>query len=99
LWEVLYAIGYPTPPLYTVELYEEHWVPRYRVWLTLESHPLQPGWSSLDSETVGFRADDTIEVVALKALMTFCGYHPLEMMMHPLGLFLAEKRDVPMWCN
>jgi hypothetical protein len=31
--------------------------------------------------------------------MTFCGYHPLEMLKHPLGLFPAEKRDDPMWCN
>jgi hypothetical protein len=50
-------------------------------------------------ETVGFRANDTTEVAVLKALTTFCGYHPLEMMMHPLGLFPAEKRDDPMWCN
>jgi hypothetical protein len=35
----------------------------------------------------------------LKAQTTFCGYHPLEMVMHPLGLFPAEKRDDPMWCN
>jgi hypothetical protein len=82
-----------------VQLYEEHRVPRCRVWLTLESHPLQHGWCSLDSKTVGFRADDTTEAIALKALMTFCGYHPLEMMMHPLGLFPVEKRDDPMWCN
>jgi hypothetical protein len=99
LWEVLCSASYPTPPLYTVQLYEEHRVPRCRVWLTLESHPLQPVWHSLDTETVWFRADNTTEVVALKALTTFCGYHPLEMMMHPLGLFHAEKRDDPMWCN
>jgi hypothetical protein len=74
-------------------------VPCCRVWPTLESHPLQPGWRSLDSETVGFGADDTTEVVALKALTTFYGYHSLEMMMHPLGLFPAKKRDDPMWCN
>ena len=28
LWEVLNSAGYPTPPLYTVQLYEEHRVPR-----------------------------------------------------------------------
>jgi hypothetical protein len=28
LWEVLNSNGYPTPPLYTVQLYEEHQVPR-----------------------------------------------------------------------
>jgi hypothetical protein len=27
LWEVLNSAGYPTPPLYTVQLYEEHRVP------------------------------------------------------------------------
>jgi hypothetical protein len=85
--------------MYTVQLYEEHRVPRCRVWLTLESHPLQREWCSLDSETIRFRADGTTEATTLKALMTFCGYHPLEMMMHPLGLFPAEKRDDPMCCN
>jgi uncharacterized coiled-coil protein SlyX len=35
----------------------------------------------------------------MKTLTTFCGYHPLEMVMHPLGLFPAEKKDDPMWCN
>jgi hypothetical protein len=28
LWEVLNSAGYPMPPLYTVQLYEEHRVPR-----------------------------------------------------------------------
>jgi hypothetical protein len=61
----------------------------------LEAHPLQPGWHSLDSETIGFRTDDTTEAAAMKTLTSFCGYHPLEMVMHPLGLFPAEKRDDP----
>jgi hypothetical protein len=65
----------------------------------LEAHPLQPGWRSLDSETIGFRTDDTTEAAAMKTLTTFCGYQPLEMVMHPLGLFPAEKKDDPMWCN
>jgi hypothetical protein len=99
LWEVLYAAGYPTTPLYMVQLYEEQWVPGCRFWLTLEPHPLKSGLRSLDSETVGYRADDTTEAAALKALINFYGYHPLEMMMHPPGLFLAEKRDDPMWCD
>jgi hypothetical protein len=43
--------------------------------------------------------NDTTEAVAMKTLTTFCGYHPLEMLMHPLGLFPAEKKDDPMWCN
>jgi hypothetical protein len=74
-------------------------VPRCRVWLTLEAHPLQSGWCSLDSETIGFRADDTTEATTMKTLTTFYRHHPLEMIMHPLGLFPAKKRDDPMWCN
>jgi hypothetical protein len=74
-------------------------VPRCRVWLTLEVDPLQPGWRSIDSETIGFRADDTTKATAMKTLTTFYGYHLLEMVMHPLGLVPAEKRDDPMWSN
>jgi hypothetical protein len=99
LWKVPNSAGYPTSPLYTMQLYEEHRVPRCRVWLILEAHPLQPGWRSLDSEMIGFGTDDTTEAVAMKTLTTFCGYHPLEMVMHPLGLFSAEKKEDPMWCN
>jgi uncharacterized coiled-coil protein SlyX len=48
---------------------------------------------------IGFRTDDTTEAAAMKTLTTFCGYYPLEMVMHPLGLFPIEKKDDPMWCN
>jgi hypothetical protein len=63
----------------------------------LEPHPVQPGWRSLDSESFGFKADDTIEATALHVLTTFCGIHPLEMSTHLIGLFPAEKEDDPMW--
>jgi hypothetical protein len=79
----------------TMQLYEEHRVPRCRVWLTLEAHPLQPGWRSLDFEMIGFRTDDTTEAAAMKTLTTFCGYHPLEMVMHPLGLSVLRRRMTP----
>jgi hypothetical protein len=80
-----------------VQLFEEHWVPRCRVRMTLEPHPLQPGWRSLESESFGFRAEDTVESTALHVLTTFCGFHPLELSTHPIGLFPAEKDDDPMW--
>jgi hypothetical protein len=71
LWEVLQGAGYTTPPQYTVQLFEEHQVPRCRVRMTLEPHPLQPGWRLLDSEYFGYRAEDTIEAIALHGLTTF----------------------------
>jgi hypothetical protein len=40
-----------------------------------------------------------VRAAALKALTTFCGYHPLEMLMHPHGLFPTNKRDDLMWCD
>jgi hypothetical protein len=33
----------------------------------------------------------------MRALTTFYGFHPLEMLMHPLGLFPTEREDDPMW--
>jgi hypothetical protein len=65
--------------------------------MTLEPHPLQPGWRSLDSKSFGYRAEDTIEAIALHGLTTFCGFHPLELSTHPIGLFPVEKEDDPMW--
>jgi hypothetical protein len=65
--------------------------------MTLEPHPLQLGWRSLDSESFGYRAEDTMEAIALHGLTTFCGFHPLELSTHPIGLFPAEKEDDPMW--
>jgi hypothetical protein len=97
LWEVMQGAGYATPPQYAVQLFEEHRVPRCRVRMTLEPHTLQPGWCSLDSESFGFRAEDTIESTALHVLTTFCDFHPLELSTHPIGLFPAEKEDNPMW--
>jgi hypothetical protein len=97
LWEVLQGAGYTTPPQYAVQLFEEHRVPRCRVRMTLRPHPLQPGWRSLDSKSFGFRTDDTIAATTLHVLTTFCGFHPLEMSTHPIGLFPADKEDDPMW--
>jgi hypothetical protein len=51
----------------------------------------------LDSESFEYRAEDTIEAIALYGLTTFCGFHPLELSTHPNGLFPAEKEDNPMW--
>ena len=51
----------------------------------------------MDSETLGFRAHDTIEATTLHVLTTFYGFHPLDMVTHPIGLFPAEKEDDPMW--
>jgi uncharacterized coiled-coil protein SlyX len=97
LWEVLQRAGYTTPPQYVVQQFEKHRVPRCRVRMTLEPHPLQPGWRSLDSESFGYRTEDTIEAIALHGLTTFCGFHPLELSTHPIGLFPAEKEDGPIW--
>jgi hypothetical protein len=60
LWEVMQGAGYTTPPQYAVQLFEEHRVPRCRVRMTLEPHPLQLGWRSLDSESFEYRAEDTM---------------------------------------
>jgi hypothetical protein len=83
LWEILQGAGYTTPPQYAVQQFEKHRVPRCRVRMTLESF--------------GYRAEDTIEAIALHGLTTFYGFHPLELSTHPIGLFPAEREDDPMW--
>jgi hypothetical protein len=60
--------------------------------MTLEPHPLQPGSLSLDSESFGYRAEDTTEAIGLHGLTTFYGFHPLELSTHLIGLFPAKKR-------
>jgi hypothetical protein len=97
LWEVLQGVGYTIPPQYEVQLFEEHRVPHCRVRMTLEPHPLQPGWHSLDSESFSFWVDDTIESMAMHVLTIFYGFDPLEMLTHLIGLFPAEKENDPMW--
>jgi hypothetical protein len=72
LWEVLQGAGYMTPPQYAVQLFEKHRVPRCRVRMTLEPHPLQPGWHSLDSESFGYRAEDTMEAISLQGPSGAC---------------------------
>jgi hypothetical protein len=67
LWEVLQGVGYMTTPDYAVQLFEKHRVHRCRVRMTLEPHPLQPGWRSLDSESFGYMAEDTIEAIVSEA--------------------------------
>jgi hypothetical protein len=77
LWEVLQRAGYTTPPQYVVQLFEKHRVPHCRVRMTLEPHPLQPGWRSLDSESFGYRAKDTIEAIALTRADHLLWFSPL----------------------
>jgi hypothetical protein len=38
-----------------------------------------------------------MEAIDLHGLTTFCGFHPLELSTHPIGLFPVEKEDDPMW--
>lgn len=99
LWGVLRIGGYPKPPEYNIHQYEEHRVPHCRVQLALEPHPLHPGWRSLDTETIMFRANDMFEAAAMEALTTFCEYYPLEVATCPISLFPAIWDDDPLWGN
>jgi hypothetical protein len=92
LWEVLQGAGYTTPPQYAVQLFEKHRVPRCRVRMTLEPLPLQPGWRLLDSESFGYRVEDTIEAIALHGLTTFYGFTPWSYPLTPLVCSPRRRR-------
>lgn len=67
------------------------------MWLTLDPHPLHPGWRSLDVETIGFWDENMNEAATMWAPMTFCKYHPLNVLTRPIGLFPSIQGDDPMW--
>lgn len=99
LWTVLSASGYPHPPLYVGQEFEETGVLQCRVNMTIPQHPFHPEWPAIEIEAIGHRLLDTWETAALKALTTFCEQHPFEITAAPAGLFPAVHENDPLWLN
>jgi len=57
--------------------------------MTIPQHPFRAHWQPIEVEAYGYRFTDTIEVVALEAITTFCKQHPNEVAEYPIGLFPA----------
>ena len=56
--------------------YEERGVPRCQVHFVVVAHPSHPEWQPLEFKETCYRAADTQETTALRALIAFCAHHP-----------------------
>jgi hypothetical protein len=99
LWSVLSAVGYPNLPLYVGQEFMEMGVRRCRVCMTIPQHQLNPAWLAIETEVVRHRLIDSWEAIAMKALITFCEQHLLEVILAPARLFLAVSESDPLWLD
>ena len=98
LWELLSAAGYPQPPIYEGHDFVEHGVRRSSVTMVILQHP-HNGWGPIVTQAIGHRLLDTWETAALRALVTFCSQHPLEVVLFAFGLFPAHDPADPLWLD
>ena len=77
--------------------FEEMGVTRCQVNLILIVHPVHPEWPLLDIEAIGHRLADTWELAAIRALTTFCDWHPVVITLASIGLFLTVQGNDPRW--
>jgi hypothetical protein len=49
------------------------------------------------TQVIGLHLLDTWETTAMRALITFCSQHPLEVLLSAFGLFPAHDPVEPLW--
>ena len=96
VWELLSAAGYPQPPLYEGHDFVESGVRRCSVTMVIPQHPLN-GWEPIVTQAIGHYLLDTWETTAMKAMITFCSQHPLEVLLSAFRLFPAHDPTDPLW--
>jgi len=96
LWDLLSAAGYPQPPLYEGHDFVESGVHRCSVTMVIPQHPLS-GWEPIVTQVIGHRLLDIWEATAMRAMITFCSQHPLEVLVSAFGLFPAHDPADPLW--
>jgi len=99
LWEVMRDAGYPSPPHYVGEEFQEMGVARCRVRMTHAPHPFPAHRTSLELEVVGHHLLDTWELAAMKVLNKFCTGNHEATTLAPIGLFPAEQPNDPRWLS
>jgi hypothetical protein len=67
--------------------------------MTIPQHQLNPAWLAIETEVVRHRLIDSWEAIAMKALITFCEQHLLEVILAPARLFLAVSESDPLWLD
>ena len=96
LWELLSAAGYLQPPIYDGHEFVEDGVRRCSVTMVIPQHPLN-GWEPIVTQVIGHHLLDTWETTSMRAMITFCSQHPLEVLVSAFGLFPAHDPADPLW--
>jgi len=95
----LSAAGYPQPHLYEGHDFVEDGVRHCSVTMVIPQHPHNVGWAPIVTQVIGHRLLDTWETTAMRALITFCSQHPLEVLLSAFGLFPAHDPADPLWLD
>ena len=64
--------------------------------MVIPQHPLN-GWEPIVTQAIGHYLLDTWETTAMKAMITFCSQHPLEVLLSAFGLFPSHDPTDPLW--
>ena len=98
MWELFSVAGNPQPPLYEGHDFVENEVRRCSVTMVIPQRP-HNGWEPIVTQAIGHRLLDSWETTALRALVTFCSQHPLEVVLSAFGLFPAHDPADPVWLD
>jgi len=99
LWELLSVAGYPQPPLYEGHNFVEDGVRQCSVTMVIPQHPHNIEWAPIVTLVIGHRLLDTWETTALRALITFCSQHLLQVLLSAFRLFPAHDPADPLWLD
>jgi hypothetical protein len=75
LWDALVQTGYrDRSPEYCGQLYDEHDLQRYEVYVDIPSHPMFPDGSPWSTWAIGANMDDAMEKAAHMTLTVLCSH-------------------------
>ena len=64
--------------------------------MVIPQHPLN-GWEPIVTQVIGHHLLDTWETTAMRAMITFCSQHPLEVVLSAFELFPVHDPADPLW--
>jgi hypothetical protein len=84
-------------PEYYRQLFEEHGLQRYEVYVDIPSHPVFPDGSLWSTWVIGNDIDDSMEKDAHMALTALCSQNMPTTVGTPISLYPIQDRSDPEW--
>jgi hypothetical protein len=98
LWDAHVQTGYgDRAPEYYGQLYEEHGLQRYEVYVDISSHPMFPDGSPWSTWANGVNMDDAMEKAAHMALTALCSQNLAATAGTPMSLYPISDRSDTEW--